>query len=128
MEKEQVKVSNETAKRHGNLLRTIRESAQLTMRQLGMRIGISHTAISQIEHGKLELPRYRVEQILSACGQTMDDFDRMVGSGFKILNYKDECISLIKSLDDETLKDLFGILHKIKINAVAGEMAMERKG
>jgi transcriptional regulator with XRE-family HTH domain len=50
------------------------------MRQLAMQVGISHTAISQLEHGKLELPRARVEQLVLACGHSIDDFDRLMGN------------------------------------------------
>lgn len=107
--------TSEDTKRQGNLLRRVRESANLTMRQLAMQVGISHTAISQLEHGKLDLPRARVEQIVEACGHEMADFDRMMGKGFIELNYRDECHSLIKSFDEDTLKLLFSVMKRLRL-------------
>lgn len=68
MRKDWANAISADAKRQGNLIRKIRESAGLTLRQLAMQVGISHPAISQLEHGKLELPRTRIEQIVRACG------------------------------------------------------------
>lgn len=104
---------SDDSKKQGNLLRRIRESANLTMRQLAMQVGISHTAISQLEHGKLELPRSRIEQIVLACGHKIEDFEKMMGKGFVEINYKDECHSLIKGFDEETLRVLYSLMKRI---------------
>lgn len=66
MEKDWANPINEKSKRQGNLLRNIRGAAGLTMRQLAMQVGISHTAISQLEHGKLEVPYSRMTSSLGA--------------------------------------------------------------
>lgn len=104
---------SEDSKRQGNLLRRIRESSNLTMRQLAMQVGISHTAISQLEHGKLELPRSRVDQIIIACGYSISDFEKMMGKGLVEVNYRDECHSLIKAFDEETLRILYSLMKKM---------------
>lgn len=101
------------AKRQGNLIRKIRESAGLTLRQLAMQVGISHPAISQLEHGKLDLPRSRIEAIVKACGYSTDDFDKMMGKAAIALNYRDECLSIVKSLDEETVQHLYQLLKRL---------------
>lgn len=108
---------SESAKRQGNLLRRIRESSGLTMRQLAMQVGISHSAISQLEHGKLELPRARVEQIIKACGHSVEDFDRLVGKKTIPINYREECLSLVRRMEEEDLMLLFKLMSKL----VAGQ-------
>lgn len=113
MRKEWANAISADAKRQGNLIRKIRESAGLTLRQLAMQVGISHPAISQLEHGKLELPRARVEAIVKACGHAVGDFDKMMGNGAVALNYRDECHSIIKSLDDETIQHLYQLLTRL---------------
>lgn len=107
---------SESARKQGNLLRRIRESSGLTMRQLAMQIGLSHTAISQLEHGKLELPRMRIEQIVVACGHSMKDFELAMGKGFVEANYREECESLIRSFDEGTLRVLYSVMKMIKIS------------
>ena len=113
MRKEWTTAINEDAKRLGNLVRNVRESSGMTMRQLGLRIGISHSAISQLEHGKLELPRSRVEQIITACGLSMADFEKLLGKGFVAPNYRDECISIIKILDTDSIMIFYQLLVKL---------------
>lgn len=104
---------SESAKQQGNLLRRIRESSNLTMRQLAMQVGISHSAISQLEHGKLELPRARVEQIVRACGHSVEDFDRLMGKKFVHVDYREECLSIIRRMEEEDLMLFFKLLSKL---------------
>lgn len=113
MKKNWANAINDKAKKQGNLLRNIRESAGLTMRQVAMQVGISHPAISQLEHGKLELPRSRVEQIVLVCGYKIEEFDRILGNGSVCPNYRTECESIIKTLDEETLHLLYRLLVRV---------------
>ena len=116
MRKEWANPISEKSKRQGNLLRNIREAAGLTMRQLAMQIGISHTAISQLEHGKLDLPYARIEQLVTACGQTMADYEKIMGKSFVTPNYRDECISIVKVLDDQAVVHLYQLLSRLSPN------------
>lgn len=40
------------------------------MRQVGAMIGVSHVAISQFENKKIDLPGYRIEQLVKARGHS----------------------------------------------------------
>lgn len=125
MKKEWASAINEDAKRLGNLVRNVRESSGMTMRQLAQRIGISHTAISQLEHGKLELPRARIEQIVSACGHSMVDFEKVMDKGFMTPNYRTECASLIKVLDDEALSLVYHLLVRLSAQGAKAKPQLE---
>ncbi|MEQ1665176.1 MAG: helix-turn-helix transcriptional regulator [Bdellovibrionales bacterium] len=105
---------NETAKRQGNLLRKVRESTNLTMRQLAMQVGISHTAISQLENGKLDLPRARVEQIVIACGYKVEDFNKLLGVGSVVIDYRSECRALLNDMDEDCLKLMYGVMSRMR--------------
>ncbi len=94
------------------LLRRMREAAELTMRQVGAMIGVSHVTISQFENGKLELPDYRVEQLVKAYGLTMDDFNKILGRT-PIANLKDDCHAMVDRLDDEQLAAVRLVLSQI---------------
>lgn len=113
MKRQWTNAISEEAKKQGNLLRNMREAAGLTMRQLSMQIGISHTAISQVEHGKLELPQGRIEQIVRACGQSMTDLEKMMGKSFVAPNYRNECASLIKVLDEEAISLVYRLMIRL---------------
>lgn len=125
MKKEWASAISEDAKRLGSLIRNVRESSGMTMRQLALRIGISHTAISQLEHGKLELPRSRVEQIILACGHSKADFDKLLGKGFIAPNYREECISIVKTLDEDSVNILYQLLVKLGSNSVSAKVKLE---
>lgn len=114
MKKEWANAINEKAKRQGNLLRKIREASGLTMRQLAMQVGISHPAISQVEHGKLELPRAWIEQIVAACGHAVEDFDKLMGAGQVAIDHRIECISLVNTLEEDDLKLMFNLMSRIR--------------
>lgn len=113
MKKDWANAISADAKRQGNFIRKIRESAGLTLRQLAMQVGISHPAISQLEHGKLDLPRARIEQIVRACGHTMADFEKLMGKAAVAPNYRDECLSIVKSVDEDLIQHLYQILTRL---------------
>lgn len=125
MRKEWANAISADAKRQGNLIRKIRESAGLTLRQLAMQVGISHPAISQLEHGKLELPRTRIEQIVRACGHTMADFEKLMGKAAVAPNYRDECMAIVKSLDEELVQHLYQVLTRLAPNASVSGRKLE---
>jgi transcriptional regulator with XRE-family HTH domain len=75
-----MKISANTKENNVSIvLKRMRESAGLTMRQAGAIVGISHVAISQFENRKLDLPEYRIEQLVKAYGLTLEDFNKLMG-------------------------------------------------
>lgn len=105
------------------LLRRMRESAELTMRQVGGMIGVSHVTISQFENGKLELPAYRIEQLVNAYGLTMDDFNKILGRA-PVVGLKDDCRAMIDRMTEEQLVILRGLLKMICSNVEVRTVAV----
>ena len=95
-----------------NVLRRMRESSGLTMRQVGGMIGISHVAISQFENQKLALPDYRVEQLVRAYGYTIDEFHKIMGRA-PVVSPKDDCHAMIDRLDDDQLVAMRTIMNQV---------------
>ena len=116
MKKRWANPKDEQSKKEGNILRNIRTSADMTMRELAVHLGISHTAISQVEHGKLALPRYRQEQWVTACGYAVDGYDKLLGRRLTIINYKDELISMLKNLDQESMELAYKVIKRFSEN------------
>lgn len=94
------------------VLRRMRESSELTMRQVGAMIGISHVAISQFENRKLDLPDYRIEQLVKAYGYTMDEFNKIMGKA-PVVSPKDDCFAMLEKLNDDQLVVIRAILNLI---------------
>ena len=95
-----------------NVLRRLREKAELTTRQAAGIIGVTHTTISQFENGKRDLTGYRVEELVKAYGYTMDQFHKILGHK-SVISYKDDCIMLIERLDDEQLAAVRAIISQL---------------
>ena len=91
------------------VLRRMRESASITMRQAGGIVGISHVAISQFENGKLNLPAYRVDQLVQAYGFTKEDFYKIVGKE-PAVNLKDDCHSMIDQMSEAQLAAVHSVM------------------
>lgn len=87
------------------VLRRMRESSNLTMRQAAGIVGISHVAISQLENGKLSLPHYRIEQLVKAYGFTEEEFGKIIGRE-PVISPKDECYAMLDRLGDQELSVL----------------------
>jgi transcriptional regulator with XRE-family HTH domain len=91
----------------------MRESAELTMRQVGAMIGVSHVAISQFENQKLDLPDYRIEQLVKAYGYTMDEFNKIMGRSAPVVSPKDDCYAMIERLDEDQLVAIRSVMAQL---------------
>lgn len=95
------------------VMRRMRESAELTMRQVGAMIGVSHVAISQFENQKLDLPDYRIEQLVKAYGYTMDEFNKVMGKSAPVISPKDDCFAMIERLSEEQVAVIRSVMAQL---------------
>jgi mannitol/fructose-specific phosphotransferase system IIA component (Ntr-type) len=69
-----------TAQRFGQTLRTLRMSAELSLRELARRVGVTPGYLSQVECGHLAPPtKNRLQKIAGVLGVSSHDFLRMSG-------------------------------------------------
>lgn len=94
------------------VMRRMRESSGLTMRQVAAMLGISHVAISQFENHKLDLPDYRIEQLVVSYGCTMEDFNKIIGKPI-MTSPLDDCHAMIDKMDEDQLNAVRAILNQI---------------
>ncbi len=102
-------------KRHqsaANVLKRLREKAELTTRQAAGIIGVTHTTISQFENGKRDFAGYRIEELVKAYGYTMDQFEKILGHK-SVISYKDDCLAMIEQLDDEQLGAIRAVISQL---------------
>ena len=95
-----------------NVLKRLREKAELTTRQAAGIVGVTHTTISQFENGKRDFTGYRIEQLVKAYGYTMDQFDKILGHK-SVISYKDDCLAMIELLDDEQLGAIRAVISQL---------------
>jgi len=81
------------------------------MSQAGRLFQLTGSTISHIEHGRMDLPKARVEQMVMAYGYTMTDYNEYVAEGKKVpLNLRDECLAIVRKLDDMKLQALYAVV------------------
>ncbi|MGE3680267.1 MAG: helix-turn-helix domain-containing protein [Bdellovibrionales bacterium] len=107
-----------------NVLKRLREKANLTTRQAAGIIGVTHTTISQYENGKREFTSLRIEQLVKAYGYTMDQFEKILGHK-SVISYKDDCITMIGQLDDEQLATVRSVLSQLLRRPVPQSLAIQ---
>jgi len=93
------------------ILRFMRLSRAISMRDAGSRCGISDSAINHYEQGRMDLFPARVAQLVHAYGYTMTDFEEYIeGKDIPLPSLRSECISLINSMDEFKLRTIHPIL------------------
>lgn len=110
-----------------NVLKRLREKANLTTRQAAGILGVTHTTISQYENGKREFSSLRVEQLVKAYGYTMDQFEKILGHK-SVISYKDDCLSMIGQLDEDQLAAVRSILSQLLRQPQTQDVAARTSG
>lgn len=97
--------------RQATVLRYMRMSRRISMREAGRRNGCSDSAISHYEQGRMELAPERVQQLVECYRYSMQEFEEFVGGKpLPVLSIKDECFSLIDRLDENKLRAVHAML------------------
>lgn len=110
-----------------NVLKRLREKANLTTRQAAGILGVTHTTISQYENGKREFSSLRVEQLVKAYGYTMGQFEKILGHK-SVISYKDDCLAMIGQLDDDQLAAMRSILSQLLRQPQTQDVAARTSG
>lgn len=98
--------------KEGRLLKYLRESRNLSVRDAGRIMGISNSTVSHTENGRRDVNREIVEKFLEAYGYSYEEYERMF-SGEIVLpeNIRGECIEMLKRLDSSKLKAVRAFLN-----------------
>jgi len=93
------------------ILRHMRISKGLSLRKAGGIFELSGSTINHIEHGRMDIPEMRIEQMVIGYGFTMDEY-KCFSSGERPVpvNLKDESIVIIRKLTPVQLQAVYGIL------------------
>jgi transcriptional regulator with XRE-family HTH domain len=72
--------------------------------------GYHKCIMGHIENGRIELPMKRLEHIVKCYGFTMAEFNYHKNSEVFVADIQDECIKVIRSLNEQKLKAVFPLL------------------
>jgi transcriptional regulator with XRE-family HTH domain len=97
--------------KEGRLLKFLRESRNLSMRNAGRLIGKSDAIINHSENGRLDLTPNLILKLLETYGYTFEEYQRMLSNDFSVPQHTlSECIEILKRIDPSKLKTIKNIL------------------
>jgi len=96
------------------VLRYMRQNRNLSLNQAGQLVGISGSAISHIEQGRMDVSRARIQTLLQAYRFTDEEFLEFFDGRPVPMSLRDECIGILKTLDEARLQ----AVHSVLINLV----------
>lgn len=91
-------------------LRHLRHMSRQSLNEAGRHCNITGSAIAHIEHGRMDIPAARVEILVKAYGSTMEQFNSLLGAEEVPVNKRDECLAIVKRLDDSKVAAVYGLL------------------
>lgn len=102
------------------ILRHMRMERGLSLNIAGGRVGITGSAIAHIEQGRMDISRARTETLVKAYGYTLDDYFELLERKEAPIHIRDECLSIIRQLDDSRLQAVHSVLVNFMPPGTAG--------
>jgi len=97
--------------REGRVLKTLRQSRKLSMRDAAELIGKSNTLVCHAENGRLDLTEVYIEDFLRAYGYSKKYFDQLIlGSNESDEYILVESLEIVKNLPTEKLRAVYSML------------------
>lgn len=96
------------------VLIALRKLRGLTQYNAGRVCGYPRCTIGHIENGRIELPHSRIQHIVESYGFKMKDFEHHKGSEKLITDLHEECIEIIKKIDNTKLNAVYSVLLSFK--------------
>lgn len=108
------------------VLRRLRESAGLTIRQAGGLLGVAHTTISHFENERRTFTTFRIEQLVKAYGYTMEEYYKILGRK-AVISVKDDCVTMIELMDDEQLSAIRAVMAQMLRKPLGQNLADQKE-
>lgn len=109
--------------REAMVLRYMRHTRKLSLNQAGELVGISGSAIAHIEQGRMDVSRARLQTLLAAYRFTEDEYLEYFDGRPVPLSLRDECITIVKELDDSRLQAVHAMLVNLMPSGTARHAA-----
>ena len=95
-------------------LRYLRTSAKLSLREVGRRMRWDKSTMCHIESGRMRLSDDHIEPLVRCMGFTLLDLQRLLQNEVVPVSVRDECLALIRTVDDQALQIIYPVLLRFK--------------
>lgn len=97
--------------KQAKVLRFMRMSRKVSMREAGRRLNLSCSWVSHIEQGRMDLSEKAAKRLVEAYGFTWKEYETLLSGGdAPFLDLKDECIGLLDRIDETKLRAVHAVL------------------
>jgi transcriptional regulator with XRE-family HTH domain len=96
------------------VIRVLRKKIGISQYQASEKCGYVNSIFGQIENGRIELPRDRVEHIVQCLGFSLLDFDELMKAETLRDELMDECAKLMEDLSDQKLSSIRTIIISLR--------------
>ena len=95
------------------VIRILRKKQGLTQYEAASLCGYVNSIFGQIENGRIELPRHRIEHIIGAIGASISEFDRLMNAEILRDEMIEHCINFLETLEDTRLQSAQTVLEAL---------------
>lgn len=93
------------------ILRYMRMSKRISMKEAGRRNGCSDSAIAHYEQGRMGISSSKIGKFVESYGFTESEWLAVIsGKPLPVISIKDECFELIDRLDETKLRAVHALL------------------
>ena len=97
--------------KEARVLKHFRQSRKLSMTKAAELIGVSEATVNHSENGRRDLDLSTIQKFLKAYSYSYEEYSAVLNGEVELMsNVRDDCIELIKRLDDTKLKAIKSIL------------------
>lgn len=89
--------------KESRVIRVLRKKAGISQYQASEKCGYANSIFGQIENGRIELPRDRIEFIVTSLGFALNDFESLMKAEVLRDELISECTTRLEKLDDQKL-------------------------
>jgi transcriptional regulator with XRE-family HTH domain len=101
------------------IVRHMRKTRGLSMNEAGRLVKVTGSAIAHMEQGRMDISRERLKSLVLAYGYSMQDFLEFIDGKSIPISYRDECIAIVRQLDEPRLAAVYAILTTFAPNSMA---------
>jgi len=91
-------------------LKKMRLALGLSLIRAGRKSGINPTEINHFENGWLTVTESYIQRFIKGLGYTQKDWEEFYLGRTTVFDLRDECISIIKKMDNDKLRGIHGML------------------
>ena len=102
--------SEKKISREAIVLHYLRQTRKLSLSEAGARLDITGSAIAHIEQGRMDISSTRIRCMVDAYTFSMQEFMDLLDGNALPVNLRDECLSLVKQLDETKLSAAHAVL------------------